>query len=839
MHKRPNEVSFLKSLTLGADARLSRVDFTNDQIWDVIWDDEKIAPATLRSGYGGRVKHVTITPQWVYRERKIESAQSYIQSPKLVAFAPAYAQLEAKIAEHLTVKIEYWVMESNAIGGRFTIYNAGTETEEVQLSLIGDVLTDKKSSLAIITLISENHALSLGRYPHIEPILMLENAQAGALTNKEPIIRAKMTIEAGKNQVVRFVHAGLSRMSDSVERATYWLSQNWDEAFATIEKASQHIPQIMTGDPNTDLLIALSYQQLLQSFITPPNLPHPSFVATRQIDKGYSAKGDGSDYDRSWNGQSAHLAYLIALGIAPIAPELAQGIVKNFLASQTYDGKVDMKPNFASSTPIEGGYLCPPILARLTWNIYQFTEDRAFLEETFPKLLRFYQRWMQEDVDGDSMPEWTHERQMGYVFFPTFGNNQAWAQNVDIRITESPDMAAYMISEAIHLSFISHLLGKTDGYGILNKLNKHQVYLENLWREELGRYSYQDRDTNLATPYIPIFMEHPADERVPVALSLENPARIQVHLIGGTNHAPKATLHIVGIGHDNENIHEIADVKTQFVWGYSNGFYTSKNLFQTVNELYFEGVSRVYKVDAHTVDFTRPDVNSILPLMLTGIPENRAESLVKLLTDPAQFWRESGMSIVSAKDRNYDPASAVGGGGTWAYWTTLIGEGLIEYGRGDITRDMVKRLVKTQLAAYTENSYFSEFYHSDQAGGRGEKYHVGGIVPIYLLNRLFGIQIFDSRRVFLGGENFWDTDITIIQHGVTVKRTKNNANITFASGHHIEVTVSANGEMIEDPTTSIAPSVTIKPHLPPQLDAPTDPKRVIIQVDVEPDEPAE
>ncbi|HRF98232.1 MAG TPA: hypothetical protein PLZ51_23655, partial [Aggregatilineales bacterium] len=81
------------------------------------------------------------------------------------------------------------------------------------------------------------------------------------------------------------------------------------------------------------------------------------------------------------------------------------------------------------------------------WNIYQFTEDRAFLEEAFPKLLRFYQRWMENDKDQDSMPEWEHERQMGYVFFPTFGNNQAWAQNVDINITESPDMAAYIISE--------------------------------------------------------------------------------------------------------------------------------------------------------------------------------------------------------------------------------------------------------------------------------------------------------------------------------------------------------------------------------------------------------
>jgi hypothetical protein len=839
MHKQPNGISFIKALLLGADARLSRVNFTDDQAWHVLWGDDKHAPLTLKTGYGGRVKHATITPQWSHEGRTIATPQTYYETPQLVAFAPAFARLQGKITHNLMLTAEYWVMESNAIGGRFTIQNIGTNVDEIRLSLVGDVLTDKKASLAILTLISEAHALSMGRYPRLEPVLMMEHGTAGAITSKEPIIHTSLKIEAGKTQTVRFVHAGLSRMSDSVERATYWLGQNWDEAFANIEQASQTIPHIQTGDPETDALIALSYHHLLQAVIPATNhLPHASFVATRHPDKGYSAKGDGSDYDRSWSGQSAHLAYLMALGLAPISSELAQGILHNFLATQTDDGKVDMKPSFASSRS-DDDYLCPPILARLTWNIYQFTEDRAFLEATFPKLLRFYQRWLEEDVDKDSMPEWADERQMGYVFFPTFGNNQAWAQNVDIRVTESPDMAAYMISEAIHLSYISHLLGKTDGYGILNKLHKHQAYLDKLWRDDIGRYSYQDRDSNLATPYIPIFIEQAGDERVPVALSLEDPARIQVHLIGGTNHPPKATLHIIGIAPNGDKIHEQADVKTQFRWGYGNGFYTSQHLFQTINELYFEGVSRVYKVNAHTVDFTRPDVNTLMPLMLNGIPENRAESLIKLLTDPAQFWRPSGMSIVSAKDHNYDPASAIGGGGTWAYWTTLIGEGLIEYGRGDIARDMLKRLIKTQIIAYQQNGYFSEFYHSDQAQGCGEKHHVGGIIPVYLLQRLVGIQIFDGRRVFIGGKQVWNEPITMSQHGVTIQRTGDQATITFASGHHTTLTVKDDGEIITDPTADTAIPATFKSYFPPQLDAPNDPKRVIIQVDIEADDVTE
>ncbi|HRF98234.1 MAG TPA: hypothetical protein PLZ51_23665, partial [Aggregatilineales bacterium] len=157
-----------------------------------------------------------------------------------------------------------------SIGGRYTIHNTGTTSEEIRLDMVGDALTDKKSDLAIITLISQSHALSLGRYPNIEPVVMLENAQTSAHTGKtQPIIGATLTIEGGKTAQIRFVHSGLGRMNDSLERATYWLAQDWDVAFATITQASSTIPHIETGNAETDALIALSYHHLIQAFISP------------------------------------------------------------------------------------------------------------------------------------------------------------------------------------------------------------------------------------------------------------------------------------------------------------------------------------------------------------------------------------------------------------------------------------------------------------------------------------------------------------------------------------------------------------------------------------------
>ncbi|MDX2078698.1 MAG: hypothetical protein SFZ02_19860, partial [bacterium] len=62
------------------------------------------------------------------------------------------------------------------------------------------------------------------------------------------------------------------------------------------------------------------------------------------------------------------------------------------------------------------------------------------------------------------------------------------------------------------------------------------------------------------------------------------------------------------------------------------------------------------------------------------------------------------------------------------------------------------------------------------------------------------------------------------------------AYITFPSGYSTEIVANSDGDLVEDATTPIAEKIVMKPHFPPQVGAPNDPKRVIIQVDIEPEE---
>jgi hypothetical protein len=412
--------------------------------------------------------------------------------------------------------------------------------------------------------------------------------------------------------------------------AQKWLQQEWDNSFGQIDDAVQAIPVIETGDADWDTTIAFAYQQLIQAFLKPTaSLPHASFVAVRQPERGA-----GNDHDRAWSGQSPTLAYLAGLGMASIDPTLAQGIIRNYLAVQQADGWIDGKPGLGGQ---KQGILCMPILARLAWGIFQYTEDAAFLGEVFPGLLKFFERWFQPDVDhdGDGLPEWQSENQTGYVFTPTFASWQGWGQGADIRLTESPDLAAYLLSEAKSLREIAYFLRDTAAQNQLDQRIAHlQNTLETLWLVAEKRFTYRDHDSHDHTTSISIIQDaRGTDEMIP-AEKLSPPNRLIVRVSGGMDLTPRMTMRLAGFNHDGQEVNEEATAE-QFVWSHGRGVYTSRTVFSQIDKITFEGLSRVYRVDVQTLDLTRSDIHSLLPLWSAGITPERANDLIATVTKPA------------------------------------------------------------------------------------------------------------------------------------------------------------------------------------------------------------
>lgn len=822
-------------IQLAADARISRTNYVDDQVWDVLTGSGDEPAIALHTKYGGRAGLVSLVPMWTHDGHLFYQAMTYASAPIITRFTPDMVVIQARILPDIALELTLRAMESQVIGGIVTLMNSGTQPARIRFDLFGHVgLEGREQKMQLIDLPGGGSALYLGNIVNLQPVVMIEkgNTESGSASR----LGTNVSIKPGGKTSVRFVHAGLTDVNRSITLAQRWLRLDWKPFLDASVHTAGAIPAVETGSQAWDAVIASSYTRLMQSFLRPAGqFPRSTFVAARTSGDGFSRKGDGSDYPRSWSGQDPLLAYLITPAAAAIDAELAKAVIINYLATQSKkDGTIDYKPGPAGQRQ---EMLCLPLLARTTWNIVQQTDDDAFLKEVFPGLLKFFERWLSPDFDkdGDGFPEWQDERQTGFVAFPTFAPGQIWAQGLKISTVESPDLPAYLLSEARALhSMATRLKNKTALKQLAAPIKQLQEALASLWNGT--HFTYRDRDTH-STPTGRVLLHDAAgNEEHFLAEILNPPSRLMVRITGGVNHVPRITLTVDGLSESGIKITEKAD-SADFLWHHRQGLYTTQRVFSQVDKIQVDGLSRVYRINLTTPDLTRLDVNALLPLWSGVLSAEQAQALVKLAVDKNHFWRTNGMTMVSAADSNFDPSCAKGAGGIWLYWLTLIGEGLLEAGEGKKVSELLRNVLTLLTEILKKDRSFFQFYHSDEPTGSGETHHLGGIFPLYLFSRAIGIQIVSPVKVWTGGSFAWGQTVTVTQHGVVVKRSAKKINIRFPSGHKVDLPGDAPWQTVMD-AKATAPAAFTPPPLPDWPDSPAKPapesrERVIIKVERE------
>ena len=806
---------------LAADARSSRTDYGDDQAWALRLGARDEAALAFQTEFGGRAGLVSLVPMWRVESRVIYQHLGYAREPVITYFAANMLQVEAAPLEDLDLVARFWAMDSRAAGGEFNLFNNSAERHSLQLDLFGHVvIKGRNHKLNVLTMADYSLALHLGEIGNLNPVATLEGASVEVYGGRisSPKIGCLIELAPGESIRIPFVVAGLADMRDSYSVAMNWMSRPWAPYFERIDRHAAALPKISTGAPSWDLLIDYSAANLIKSLMDPTEyLPHHSLVAYRRADRGWSRRGDGSDHVRAWAGQDPTYTYPAIAALAGIDAELAKGILRNYFAAADETGFIDRRPGLGGQRQ---GVLQIPILARLCLMLVEEAEDLAFAAEALPALRVFFSRWLAEDADADGVPEWQSERQMGYIAFPTFGRGQAWAQGADLRQLESPDLLAYMISEADALRQLADLLGESETAAFAKEqLRMLEAHLEEFW--DGSRYMYRDRDSHLTGVGVDLVYRGAGDQAHEIAQELEIPARIMVRVVGGVSQRPRITMRLEGKDLDGVPLLVEASVD-DFLWQNRQGVFTTQQPLSQVERIAIKGLSRVYKVYARTLDSSRLDINALLPLWTGRLSRERAAALADLALDEAHFLQPNGLTMVSAEDRNYDPSNARGGGGIWIYWLTLICEGLLKTGYRHEATAIVKRLLDAQARVLERDGRLAQFYHADEATGFGEDHHLDGIAPLKLLGDVIGIRIIAADKVWLGGEFTWDHPVTVEQHGVTVSRSLEASRVEFPSGHTVALEADAPWQLLRDPTPQKQESTEREPLEAPEIPLPSE-----------------
>ncbi len=771
-------------LSIAADARLCQPDYLNDHIWEVELGspDAERAFVSLYTTFGLRARSMRIFLRFTENNVSVTDPNTFAGKPSLRRSYPNFLALDFVPLEALQVTAEYWVPESHAVAGRVTLTNKSAAVRQIQLEVCAAL--QPLDGQSIIATQQQLVNILAGQTSGIAPVIFMTGGPKHG-TGTHASLMVELELGPGATRQIAFAEAALDTVATSFELARRSAARAWDAERARIEllNASQTL-DIRTGDPDWDAALAFSQTAALGLFFSESErLPHPSFVAARHVDNGFSRKGDGADYPPSWNGQTPLDAWYLS-SILRGAPQVTKNLILNFLATQDEDGEVDGKPGIAGQ---RGRLLAAPLLASLTWKYFQDTQDEAFLAETFPKLIKFFWSWFSSthDRNRDGSPEWDNLLQTGFDDNPIFDVWHPWSQGLDISLVHSPALEAMLYHEAKSIEAIARQLGKPGEETVLVAAQAGilKTALAAGWNAEKSFYSYRDRQTKQVSAGR-VIAKKKGDGNMRPKEEFETGVRLLVEI---QTQSPAAKRPEVEISeYFTKSKGEVETIYGhQFQWRTGGLVAATQKLFTRVGRVSVTGLDEKDKIIVKLIDTAGEDITLALPLW-AGIPDPQqaADLIERSLTTPDRFDRPFGLpALPTSPDPEADAVSM----GVLLPWNQFIGEGLLAYGFRDEAARLTARLMNAVVQNLKQNRAFYQRYHAEKGTGIGERNSLQGLAPVGLFMKTLGVAILSQRKIKLEGRNPFPWSVTIKYKGLTVVRGLEQTVVTFSNGESVIV----------------------------------------------------
>lgn len=777
------------SLILAADARLTNLDYTNDQIWDLMLGTGDPAAIMLQTSYGLRARNMRIFFRFGEGDEIISDPVVFGGKATIKRFYPNYILMNFSPLEDIEVTAEMWVPQCQVIAGRMHIINNRQIASDFIFQLVA-LLNPASGGETIVPEKQEGANTLQGKTGGLSPVVFMTGGPEGH-ASPYPSLEHRYELLPGHSRRLTWVHAALSDVEESFELARSTAASNWDAEVGRIEMRNSSRLEIITGDPDWDAAFAMGQKAALNLIHSHSDtLPHASFVETRQPDQGHSPQGDGSDYNHLWNGQSALDAWYICNLLLPSETDIAKGLLLNFLSTQEEGGRIDWKPGLAGQ---RARMLSTPILASLAWRIYQHSEDREFLDNVFSPILDFIHAWFskEQDRDRDGIPEWDNPVHTGFEENPAFASWHVWAQGADITLYESPALCAFLYRESKILTQIAELLGRNQATLALDAIIGNLLSaVEKSWDDRAATYRYWDYETH-ASQRGELLGKRKGSGEIYLDLVFDLPSRIRIRLDTGEDTTINARVFIHGAtASGKRRVERIGRRRIQ--WYLGLGSATVKRLYSELESVQVEGIPPDGKVSVHLVDHYSRDQTLLLPLWARMPEREIADKLIQRnIVNPKRYWRTYGISAVPKSTKSKEAPII---GAVWNPWNALIAEGMLAYGSRNEAVDLVIKIMNGIIQVLQTEGAFRKHVHADSGEGLGESNALAGLPPLGLFMDTLGVRIISPWRVALEGSNPFPWPVTIKFKGLKIERSQDETTITFPDGESI---------VVDDPSPSI------------------------------------
>jgi len=775
-----------RRLLIAADARQVTVDYTDDQIWALNLAGGDPAALALETTYGLRAPSMRLFASIAVGGQHVLDPASFIQPPQVQIIFPNYLLVNAYPLAGIQLRQEYWVHDSHSVIGRIEVINRGEAPFVLDVRLHAVLRPGPGGTPFSPVQIDGVHVLTAG-LERLAPLIFIEG---GAVTPPSafPSLGVSANLASGRSRSWLWAHVGEREPRASFDQARRLCGLPWEASIARIKLLNAGLVEIETGDPEWDAAFWFSQVAGLQAFVGPArHVRYPGIVGRRRPADGYSAAGDGSDYDGVWGGVDAASAHYISRQVLSAAPGLVEGELRNRLQTETGSGAIDGQPGVGGQ---HAGWESMPLLADLAHRIYTRTGNNEMLAEVFPALLHSVRSWFGEerDTDRDGFPEWRHMPQSGFRAWPAYVGWERWGQGLDISLVERPDLAAYLYRELIRLAEMAHIIGETRSLAWIESTAENiRKALESCWVEKSSIFVSQDRDMN-----IPLIGDRLGKGKgsfdLELKRSFEAPVRVLIRCFGDELESKEIKVSIRGKGSTNRKMVERFS-HASFQWFWKMGTATADKSARALNSVTIGGLDDGFTTEIRLVDTSQHDVAGLFPLWAGMLEADRARQMVtRTILDEKRFWRAFGIPIVSARETGYAPDKEGNPGAVWMFANCLVGEGMLDNGFRKEAAELVGRLMGAVISGLRRDQDFSALYHPDEPQALGECGALDGLAPLDLFLRTLGLQLGDPYRVQVEPGNPYPWPVTIRWRGLSVSYKGDHVIITFPDGGLARVT---------------------------------------------------
>ena len=654
-------------------------------------------------------------------------------TPELEGFSWDWIEFRHQPLQDLEVRTLYWAPDSGVICGESWINNLTDKKRVVVYDLLcflqsqgagNQIILEKIKGRPILTgCLGDQHlVLFLAGNPNVieEPFPYLQNE-----ISLSPYCEGKVHWICAKSDT--------KKTAQDLLESVFQL--DWPGEISRRKVAHQSQIEITTGDPDWDVILALSQKQaqlLYHQITSREDHKTPPGVALRPIQ---------------------------ALMLFQSLENQTAEKIKKILDLIFKEGN-----QFALEgiSPDQG--LTPPILSgELLWQIHK----SGFATEIWSKYLPTAAGWLEDwfspdlDKDGDGIPEVTHPSILDLAGSDTSVAFRSASNFIPYPYLESSGLGALLYNDLCKIEGLAEVSGFNSNHHFLEKQETLLNFLRGSWNSENGEYQNRDSRSHEAVNGFNIINDLEPGLNILRADFLQ-PVRIGIIHHRSTADRVPGEYRIICHGldwHGNYRIEELSSVN--FTWGDMFDLGISESIYSKLDYCILKGKSHKGKISLVAPSTANNDITQALPIWAGIVPDDQTRDIIEnLLLDPERYWSPYGFS--SYPD-NGEPS-------TQLIWNLLLAQTLQEHGRSEQAAELIRRWMAVIIPAFIRSGCSFPGYGVNTGKGIGLKDSLESLFPVKFFLQVLGINFFQDGRFTIAGKNPFSWPVTLKYRGLIIIR---------------------------------------------------------------------